>query len=260
MQYLFKEAELPREALQTLNLLKNEHLAIDNDNLEAMLSGRRSALIAISDIQLDNIRIARLEAKLSLSRTDTGEVYLLIHPVYRNPQKHYLLDDKAMGELINGEKPNHVVELDLGDDHVKRMVVEYDAETREFLAYDAVTVQPPSMINGEELDADQREAYRLGQKVSIYDDTTVQYRVSEPKGILSNTEKVILSFQEDTKVRHVMLGDLKNLQDGFHRQLDYNSSSYQNQNALQMMLKKDFPHLASADLQVNEQHERLRAR
>jgi hypothetical protein len=258
MHYLFKEAELPREALQTLNLLKDEHLFIDRDNLEAMSLGRRSALIAISDIKLDNIRIARLEAKLSLSRAESGEVELLIHPVYRIPQKHYLLDDKAMGELINGEKPNHVVQLNLGADKVRNMVVEYDADTREFLAYDAVTVQPPSMINGEELDADRREAYRLGQKVSIYDDTTVQYRVSEPKGILSNTEKVILSFQEDDRVRHVMLHDLKNLQGSFQRQLDYNSSSYQN--ALQMMLTKDFPHLASSDLQVNEQHERSRAR
>ncbi|TDS06599.1 DUF4099 domain-containing protein [Sphingobacterium paludis] len=258
MQYLFKKAELPREALQTLSLLKNEHLAIDNDNLEAMFAGRRSALIAMSDIQLDNIRIARLEAKLSLSRTDSGEVELLIHPVYRNPQKHYLLDQQVMGELMDGEKPNHVVELKLGDDHVKRMVVEYDADTREFLAYDAASVHAPVMINGKDLDADQRVAYRLGQKVSIYDDTTVQYRVSEPKGILSNTEKVILSFEENSKVRHVMLDDLKNLQDGFHGQLDYNSSSYQN--ALQMMLQKDFPHLTSDDLRVNKQNERVRSR
>ncbi|MFD2966278.1 DUF4099 domain-containing protein [Sphingobacterium bambusae] len=258
MQYLFKEAELPREALESLNLFNNEKVTIDNDNLEAMLAGRRSALIAISDVQLNNFRIARLEAKLSLSRIDSGEVELLIHPVYRTPQQHYLLDQDAMGALMDGEKTNHVVELNGGDEKVKRMVVEYDAQTREFLTYDAANVQTPTMINGEELDANQREAYRLGKQVSIYDDTTVQYRVSEPKGILSNTEKVILSFEDDGKLRHVMLHELRNLQDGFHRQLDYNRSSYQN--ALQMMLKKDFPHLAAADLQVNEQRERFRSR
>ncbi|KGE12628.1 DUF4099 domain-containing protein [Sphingobacterium deserti] len=258
MHYLFKESELPCEALESLNLFKNEKVAIDNDNLEAMFAGRRSALIAISDVQFNSMRIARLEAKLSLSRTDSGEVELLVHPVYRSPQPHYLLDQQTMGALMDGEKPSHVAELNIDDDRVKHMVVEYDAETREFLAYDAARVIAPVMINGEELDVDQREAYRLGKQVTIYDDTTVQYRVSEPKGILSNTEKVILSFQEDTEVRQVMLNELKNLQDGFHRQLDYNSSSYQN--ALQMMLKKDFPHLAAADLQVNEQQERFRSR
>ncbi len=258
MHYLFKEAELPREALQSLHLFNNEKVTIDNDNLEAMFAGRRSALIAISDVQFNSMRIALLEAKLSLSRTDSGEVELLIHPVYRTPQPHYLLDQQAMGALMDGEKPNHVVELNIVDDKVKRMVVEYDAQTREFLAYDATSVKAPVMINGEELDADQREAYRLGQKVSIYDDTTVQYRVSEPKGMLSNTEKVILSFEDANKLRHIMLHDLRNLQDGFHRQLDYNSGSYQN--ALQMMLKKDFPHLAAADLQVSEQRDRFRSR
>lgn len=257
MQYLFKEAELPREALQVLNLFNSEKVALDNDNLEAMFAGRRSTLILISDVQFNGMRIARLEARLSLHRTDSGEVELLIHPVYRTPQPHYLLDQQAMGALMDGEKPNHVVELNIGDDKIKRMVVGYDAETREFLAYDGASVKAPLLINGEELDADQRDAYRLGQKVSIYDDTKVKYRVSEPKGILANTEKVILSFEDDEKVRHVMLHDLKNLQDDFYRQLDYNSNSYQN--ALKMMLKKDFPHLAAADLLVSEQRERFRS-
>ncbi|MFD2968836.1 DUF4099 domain-containing protein [Sphingobacterium bambusae] len=258
MHYLFKEAELPREALQSLNLFNNEKVAIDDYDLEAMFAGRRSALIAISDVELNSFRIARMEVKLSLNRTDSGEVELLIHPVYRSPQPHYLLDQQAMGTLMDGEQPNHVVELNVGDDKVRRMVVEYDAETREFLAYDAASVKAPVMVNGEELDADQREAYRLGKQVTIYDDTTVQYRVSEPKGMLSNTERVILSFEDDGKLRHVMLHELRNLQDGFHRQLDYNSSSYQN--ALQIMLKKDFPHLVTADQQVNEQRERFRSR
>ncbi len=258
MQYLFKEAELPLEALQTLNLLEKGKVNIDNDSLEAMFSGRRSALLAISDIQLENFKIARLEAKLSLLRDEDGEVELLIHPIYRSAQQHHLLDQQASEQLISGEKDRHVVEVDMGTDHRKKVVIEYDEETREFLSYDSAKVQIPSRINGEELDTEQQEAYRLGQPVSIYDDTTVQYRVSEPKGILANTEKLMFTFDDESGVEHVMLSGIRNLRDSFHRQLDYNSASYQR--ALQIMLKDNFPHLSNMDLQSSQTVDRLRSR
>ena len=258
MEYLFNEAELPLEALQALNLFEKGRLSIDNDNLEAMFSGRRSSLLAIKDIQLENFKIARLEARLSLHRAEDGNVELLIHPIYRSAQQHHLLDQQAHEQLISGEKDRHVMEVDTGTNRPKKMVIEYDAETREFVSYDSEKVQVPSHVNGEELDPDQQTAYRLGQAVSIYDDTTVQYRVSEPKGILANTEKLILTFDNKRGVEHVILSGISNLRDSFHRQLDYNSASYQR--ALQIMLKGIFPHLSTIDLQASETADRLRSR
>ncbi len=258
MQYLFNELELPMEALQTLNLSKQGRVTIDNDNLEAMFAGRRSSLIEINDIQLENVRIARLEAKLSLHRDETGEVELLIHPIYRNPQGHHLLDSEVQMQLVEGEKDNHVVEVETGEDRTQTMVIEYDKDTREFLNYDAANVHAPSHINGEELDQGQQQAYRRGEPVSIYDDTTVQYRASEPKGILANTEKVILTFKEDNSDEHVMLSGIKNLEGRFHRQLDYNSASYKQ--ALQIMLKGNFPRLSAVNLQASETVDRPRSR
>lgn len=62
----FKERDLPMKDLQTIGLAAGGQLLLNVDDLKALLSGGRTSLLQLSNLEAENIRIKSMDAKLSL--------------------------------------------------------------------------------------------------------------------------------------------------------------------------------------------------
>src|SRR5690606_14316998 len=148
---------------------------------------------------------------LSLSRNTDGTVQLNIHPIYREPQWHPLLSDDEEKALIAGEK--HVVskEQEIDGNKKKKVIIEYDDLTREFVAYGPDEVQAPIRVNGEELSEKQQEAFRNGEVVELKDGTKIQHSATDNKGIISDRKRLILSVLLDGGISYLVFRGINNL-------------------------------------------------
>lgn len=226
MNSLFLEQELPLNDLKKLGLYKDGKLAVEPDDLDALLSGRRTDLISMGNLQSDGFRIERLDAKLSLDRSPDGKITVQLHPIYKEAQRHPLLidveaDQLELGTISNVQKTYHTPE-----GKRKSWIIEYDSETKEFVSYDPGKVQVPEKVNGEALSDIQKELYRNGGLVQLSDGTLFQHRASERKGILSDRAALIFSVLLDGGLSYLLIRGLRNILNNPHQQKDEYSEAY----------------------------------
>ncbi|MGJ1390222.1 DUF4099 domain-containing protein [Sphingobacterium spiritivorum] len=238
MKYPINENEMPLNELEKLGLYKDGGFSISPENIDALLAGRRTDMLSMAGLNIDGFAIRQLDAKLSLSRNTDGTVQLNIHPIYREPQWHPLLSDDEEKALIAGEK--HVVskEQEIDGNKKKKVIIEYDDLTREFVAYEPDEVQAPIRVNGEELSEKQQEAFRNGEVVELKDGNKIQHSATDNKGIRSDRKRLILSVLLDGGISYLVFRGINNLKGRFEPQSEGYSEGYNRALTDMMMVDK----------------------
>lgn len=192
------------EDLETLGLAKDGHILMDEDDLDAMLAGRRTDMLRLEKLLIDGLRIDVLDAKLSLKPGADGALGLLLHPIYREPQVPEFMDETQADMLEKGEVPNLRMTITGDDGLPKEVLVEFDKDTNEFIVSDTERILSPDEINGIPLTAEQKAKYRKGEAVETADGTTIQYSATEKQGIRSDKLALIASVLVDGGVSYLL--------------------------------------------------------
>jgi hypothetical protein len=200
----YKESDLPLKELETIGLAANGQLLLNINDLKALLSGRRTGLMNLKNLEAENIKIESLDGKLSLRTNEQGKIELLIHPIYRKPATPGFLEDFEAKQLEKGDVANILKVTTDGKGDKKEVLVEYDPETREFIVSDTEKIMAPDMVNGEHLTAAQKENYRKGREVKLDDHTKLNYSGSDLNGIRSNRLALVASILIDGGLSYML--------------------------------------------------------
>jgi hypothetical protein len=207
----FHEDDLPIKDLETIGLAAGGQLLFNVDDLKALLSGRRTGLLELHDLEAENVKIKSINAKISLQPNNQGKIDLLIHPIYRKAVTPDFLDDNEAQQLQKGEVAS-LLKITL-DNHgnKKEMLIEYDAETKEYIVSDTEKILAPDMVNGEVLTPAQKENYRKGKEVEIADGTRFNYSGVDHHGIRSNKLALVASILIDGGLSYMVYKGLNAL-------------------------------------------------
>ncbi|MBS1528030.1 MAG: DUF4099 domain-containing protein [Bacteroidetes bacterium] len=204
IRQIYSRQDLPLGDLQRIGLAKDGVLALDADDLNALLSGRRTDMLRLENLNAEGVHIPALDAKLSLKQNKDGALELMLHPIHREPASPSFLTDTQVAMLEHGDTPNvHTVMFD-GEGKPKDVLVEFDNDTNEFIVVDTDKIQAPDMINGLPLTAAQKERYRKGDEVTADDGTTVQYSATEKQGLRSDKHMLIASILIDGGATYIL--------------------------------------------------------
>jgi len=207
----FKREELPMEELQKLGLADWNVLHFDDDDLAALLAGRRTDMLRLENLEQQGLHIPALDAKLSLRRKENGGVELLAHPIYKTAEGPEYLTDTETESLEKGEAVNVVKTITEEGGSKREVLVEFDRETNEFIVVDTGKVQAPDEINGVPLTPKQKENYRKGKEVETEDGTTIQYSAKDKQGIRADRLALIASVLIDGGVSYILFKGLNAL-------------------------------------------------
>src|SRR5690349_10070859 len=147
MTLAFNEKELPLKELQQLGLYKDGKLLLNEADMHGLLSGRRTDLIRLENLQGEGIHIKEMDTKLSLRQ----------HPIYNIAPKHPLLTELEMQQLQDGQLSNIRKSFTGADGKEEAWVIEYDRETREYISYDPGIVQAPDRIGQHLLTEEEKK-------------------------------------------------------------------------------------------------------
>lgn len=212
IKQIYNKQQLPVADLERIGLAKNGELSLDVDDLRAMLSGRRTDMLRLENLQSDGIHIPTLDAKLSLRPNDAeGTLELLVHPIYKEVGPPYYLTPEEAGQLEKGEAVNIDKVITDKDGNTKEVLVEFDRETNEFIITDTGQILAPEEINGLPLTLEQKERYRKGKEVETADGTVVQYAATEKQGIRSDRMALLASVLIDGGVSYLLYKGLNAL-------------------------------------------------
>ncbi|MFC0513161.1 DUF4099 domain-containing protein [Mucilaginibacter angelicae] len=200
----FKEHELPISELETIGLASGGQLLLNMTDLRALLSGRRTELIHLENLETESIKIGAIDAKISLKRNEQGKTDLLIHPIYRKPATPDFLDDNDARQLEEGEVASLLKVTSDNKGNKKEVLVEYDAETREFIVSDTEKILVPDMVNSEYLTPAQKDNYRKGKAVELADRTVFNYSATDVNGIRSNRLALVASIMIDGELSYML--------------------------------------------------------
>jgi hypothetical protein len=211
MKQVFNEQDLPMEDLLQLGLVKNGKLLLDEDDLTALLSGRRTGMLRLVNLEMDGVSIRELDAKLSLNLNKDGSIGMLLHPIYREPEVPQFLDDIQAEMLEKGDVPNLPFTITGDDGKPKEVLVSFDKDTNEFIVTDTGRIQAPDEVNSMPLTEEQKKKYRAGQQVETADGTTIQYSATDKQGIRSDKLALIASILVDGGVSYLLYRGLHKL-------------------------------------------------
>jgi hypothetical protein len=221
----FNEKQLPFADLERIGLATGGQLLLNVDDLKALMSGRRTGLLHLENLEAENIKIKAIDAKLSLHTGPDGKTDLLIHPIYRKPATPDFLDDAEARELEKGEIANLLKITTDKKGNKREVLVEYDKETREFIVSDTELILAPDMVNGEFLTAAQKENYRKGKEVQLADRTKFNYSGTDTHGIVSNKIALVASILVDGGLSFIVYKGLNALFNKKHEPKEANALS-----------------------------------
>lgn len=207
----FNEKQLPLDELETIGLAAGGQLLLNVEDMKALMSGRRTSLVHLKNLEAENIKIKSIDAKLSLRLRPDGKTDLLIHPVYRKPLVPEFLDEAEARELEKGEVASLRKETTDKKGNKKEVLVEYDKETREFIVSDTGLILAPDMVNGEFLSPAQKLNYRKGKQVELADGTVFNYSGTDTHGVRSNKIALVASVLVDGGLSYLLFKGLNAL-------------------------------------------------
>jgi hypothetical protein len=184
---IYNEQDIPADLLEKLGIELSE------DHKQALLTGRRTELLEIQNIEDGDVKIKSMNAKLSMAQDANGKPELLIHPVYREMELPEYLTASDAEKLANGEMVNLEMAVEIGG-RKRDVLVEFDPETQEFLITDMEQIPVPDMINNENLTPEQKQRLKKGKEVELPDGTKIQYTATNPQGIRSNKLAFVASM------------------------------------------------------------------
>jgi hypothetical protein len=221
----YNEKDLPIKDMETIGLAANGQLLLNENDLKALLSGRRTSMMNLKNLEAENISIKSLDAKISLHTDAKGKVELLVHPIYKKPRTPDFLENFEAEALEKGEVASLLVVTNDRKGDVKELLVEYDADTREFIVSDSEKILAPDAINGEYLTAAQKENYRKGREVKLPDGTRLQYSGTDTNGIRSNKLALVASLLVDGGLSYLLYKGLNALYGEKHNPKEANALS-----------------------------------
>lgn len=204
IKQVFTKQDLPMEDLGQLGLVKNGKLSLDEDDLTALLSGRRTDMLRLENLEMDGVSIKELDAKLSLNLNMDGSIGVLLHPIYREPEVPQFLDDTQAEMLEKGEVPNLPLTITGDDGKPKDVLVSFDKDTNEFIVTDTDRIQAPDEVNSIPLTEEQKKKYKKGEEVETADGTTIQYSATDKQGVRSDKLALIASILVDGGVSYLL--------------------------------------------------------
>lgn len=226
-QEVFEEEDIPVAEFENIGLSKDGRLDLGEHDLQALLAGRRTNILRLHNLEDGDIRIMHLDAKLSLSRNEQGNLDLMIHPVYREPEGPEYLTDEETEKLAGGELANldKVVEI---NGIKKEVLIEFDKDTNEFVITDTERILAPDFVNNEELTPEQKLRFKKGAAVELTDGTKFQFSATDPNGIRSNKLHLIASLLIDGGLSYLLYKGLKALPGQQHNKVseDYSRGYY----------------------------------
>ena len=249
----YSEKDLPFKELETIGLASGGQVLLNENDLKALLSGRRTGLLNLQNLEAENIKIKALDAKISLQPDQQGRLSLLVHPIYRKPPTPDFLDDYEAKQLERGEVPNLLKTTVDDKGNRKDILVEYDRDTREFIVSDTEKIIAPDMVNGEYLTAAQKENYKKGREVTLADRTVMQYAAADPNGIRSNRLALIASILVDGGLSYMVYKGLNAL---FNKERDQKEAETQSpgyKNALADM-EDQSPVISNEHIRFDKKH------
>jgi len=259
METPIKEKELPIVELEKLGLYKDGALTLQDSDIAALLAGRRTELRSLYDLEMDGFKMRQLDAKLSLLREEDGKVALKIHPIYNEVQLHPLLDEKETKQLLAGKLDS--VSKTIDDRGVERkLLIEYDEQTKEFVSYYPYQVEVPFKVNGEMLNEKQKRAFQHGEVVELSDGTRLRHSATDNKGIKSDAKRLIFSVLFDGGLSYLVMRGLRHLAANGDLQKEGYTKGY-NQALADMMVGKpkseqELTIADQIDHSINAQHNR----
>ena len=194
---IYNEEALPLSDLMKIGLADEKGPKMNKEDIDLLLSGRRTQMLRLENLVSDGLRIQQMDAKLSLKPNTDGQLDLLVHPIYKQAQKLPFLTDTETEKLEKGTLKN--IEKSIFDDegNLVDVLVEFDKETNEFIVTDEARILVPDRINGEYLSLDQKERYRKGKEVELADGTKVQFSATDKNGIKANKLMLVASLLMD---------------------------------------------------------------
>lgn len=221
----FKDNELPLGELEKLGLYVQGRILLSRDNINALFAGRRTEMTNFKDLKFDGLSIPELDAKLSLKRNSDGSVSLNVHPIYKVAKNHELLDEDESEKLKKGEIDNIAKEQQVEKGKIRKLIIEYDEQTKEFISYDPENVQVPLKVNSEKLSDEQKEQFKNGQIVQLSDGTRFQHTALNPQGIRSDNKRLALSILFDAGISYLIYRGIQALK---NKAAKFQSEGYTN--------------------------------
>nr|MBB6234288.1 hypothetical protein [Mucilaginibacter sp. FT3.2] len=167
-------------------------------------------MMRFENLEADGLHIPALDAKLSLRPNAAGNLDLLVHPIYREVDIPDFLADTEAEVLEKGELVN--IEKTINDHGVKKEVlIEFDADTREFVITDTEKILVPDMVNDQLLTLDQKERYRKGKEVQIQDGTAFQFSATDENSVRANRIGLVVSIVLDGGMSYLLYKGLNAL-------------------------------------------------
>lgn len=211
METIINEKELPVGELKKLGLYQDDQINLSSEDMEALLVGRRTDMRSMVNLQLDGITIRQIDAKLSLAKGADGNVTVNLHPINKEIKTHPLLNDDETQDLVSVKVQSVQKEYADADKILKKLIIEYDEQTREFVAYRPDQVEAPEEVNGETLTDKKKKAFQNGEVVELNDGTRLQHSATDSKGVRSDRKALILSVLLDGGISYLLLRGLRNL-------------------------------------------------
>jgi hypothetical protein len=209
-QEVFEEEDIPVAEFENIGLSKDGRIDLGEHDLKALLAGRRTELLRLHNLTDGEIKIMHLDAKLSLRRNEQGNLDLMIHPVYRQPEAPAYLTDKEAEKLVSGGLVNLNKEVAINGVK-KEVLVEFDKDTNEFVITDTERILAPDFVNNEELTPEQKLRFKKGKEVELSDGTKFRFTATDPNGIRSNKLHLIASLLIDGGLSYMLYTGLKAL-------------------------------------------------
>ncbi|MGN7986517.1 MULTISPECIES: DUF4099 domain-containing protein [Pedobacter] len=200
--------DLPVEDLRELGLFKDGEINLPKNDIDALLSGMRTSLIKLNNVIHSGVEVQEMNVKLSLAKNSDGKAELLVHPVYKQSIAPKIISSTEADDLITGLKANLIKET-VENGQNKKLMVEYDWDTREFIVTDTSRLRVPEMVNGIPLTPYQKERYANGRQIEMPDGTTFQASSATPDGIRSNRLALVVSLLMDGGISYLLLTGLK---------------------------------------------------
>lgn len=225
---IFDYADLPLKDLEAVGLVKKGELLLEEADLKAMFSGRRTNMLQLENLEFAGMKIAALKAKLQLVSGADGKTELRLHPAYLERQQPQYLSDTEADALEQGEAQSFEKTIVDGNGQKKRVLFEFDQETKQFLETDLDKLPAPEKVNNEPLTLEQQARYKRGEEVELKDGTRFRYTATTPEGIRANRIALIASIVFDGGISYVLFHSIKALID--QKQLAYaagHSEGYQ---------------------------------
>jgi len=208
---LFNAADLPLDELAAVGLMAGDRILLGESDLKALLSGRRTDLMTLENLEMGDLKIASLNAKLSLVTGVDGKPELLLHPTYLRSIPPTYLNDNEIEALETGEDTMLEKEIVDNNGQRKRVLVEFDPETKQFLETDEDKLQAPDEVNGYPLTPEQKAKFKRGEEIEVPDGTRLKHSATTRDGIRANRIALIASIIFDGGVSYLLFHGIKAL-------------------------------------------------